>query len=116
VMTGVILNALAQILLKAGANRLGDASFSWAGLPELGWRIATIWQFLLGFGFYGISVAVWIAALTRVPVTIAYPMLSIGYILNALIARFWLGESLSLSGWSGIALICVGVWLIGRHG
>ncbi len=57
----------------------------------------------------------WIVALSRVPVTIAYPMLSIGYIVNALIARFWLGETLSAGGWSGIALICCGVWLIARQ-
>ena len=42
-------------------------------------------------------------------------MLSIGYIVNALIARFWLGETLSAGGWSGIALICCGVWLIARQ-
>jgi multidrug transporter EmrE-like cation transporter len=39
---------------------------------------------------YGVSLVVWIAALTRVPVTVAYPMLSIGYVINALIARYWL--------------------------
>jgi multidrug transporter EmrE-like cation transporter len=116
VLTGVLLNAFAQLLLKAGANRLGEVHFSLANAIELGWRVMTIWPFLLGFAFYGISVFVWIGALTRVPVTIAYPMLSIGYIVNALIARYWLGETLSASGWTGIGFICIGVWLISRHG
>lgn len=115
VLSGVLLNACAQLLLKAGTNRLGDVEFTLSNALTLGWRILTIWPFLLGFACYGVSIVVWIAALSRVPVTVAYPMLSIGYVVNALIARVWLGETLSLSGWSGIGLICLGVWLVARQ-
>ena len=114
VISGVLLNAVAQSLLKLGANRLGPDPFSDARWIDIGLRILGQWPYLLGFACYGISLIVWIIALTRVPVTIAYPMLSIGYIVNALIARFWLGESLSLTGWAGMALICVGVTMIAR--
>jgi multidrug transporter EmrE-like cation transporter len=114
VLTGVLLNALAQSLLKLGANRLGPDPFASTSLLGTAIRILTDWPYLVGFGCYGVSLVVWIIALTRVPVTIAYPMLSIGYIINALIARFWLGESLSTTGWTGIALICAGVTLIAR--
>ena len=114
VLTGVILNALAQSLLKTGTNRLGADPFATVPPLELAWRILGQWPFLLGFACYGISLVVWIAALTRVPVTIAYPMLSIGYIINALIARYWLGETLGATGWAGIGFICVGVVLIAR--
>jgi len=115
VMTGVVLNALAQSLLKAGTNRAGPLEFSLAAAPETVARIAGQWPFLLGFAAYGISLVVWIAALTRVPVTVAYPMLSIGYVINALVARWWLGESLAASGWLGMFLIIVGVTLIARQ-
>ena len=114
VLTGVLLNAFAQSLLKLGANRLGPEPFAGIPLWEMAFKVLTQWPYLLGFTFYGVSLVVWILALTRVPVTIAYPMLSIGYIINALIARFWLGESLSTGGWLGIALICGGVALIAR--
>jgi multidrug transporter EmrE-like cation transporter len=116
VLTGVLLNAFAQLLLKMGTNRAGSLEFSVVAAWETGLKIISQWPFLLGFAFYGISVVVWIAALARVPVTVAYPMLSIGYIVNALIARYWLGEQLTGTGWAGIAFICVGVWLIARHG
>jgi multidrug transporter EmrE-like cation transporter len=116
VLTGVLLNAFAQTLLKAGTNRLGDVEFSLANAFDIVLRTLTLWPFLLGFACYAVSLVVWIVALSRVPVTIAYPMLSIGYIVNALIARFWLGETLSAGGWGGIVLICCGVWLIARQG
>ncbi len=116
VLAGVLLNAFAQTLLKAGTNRLGAVEFTLANAWDIALRTLTLWPFLLGFACYAVSLVVWIVALSRVPVTVAYPMLSIGYIVNALIARFWLGETLSAGGWSGIALICCGVWLIARQG
>ncbi len=113
VITGVLLNAIAQVMLRLGGTRLGAEPF--AGSPiDIAIRILTQWPYLLGFACYAISLVVWIIALTRVPVTIAYPMLSIGYIVNALIARVWLGETLSASGWLGMGLICAGVTLIAR--
>ena len=114
VLTGVLLNAFAQSLLKLGANRLGPDPFAGIAPWEMAFKVLIQWPYLLGFTFYGVSLVVWILALTRVPVTIAYPMLSIGYVVNALVARFWLGESLSVGGWMGIALICGGVALIAR--
>jgi multidrug transporter EmrE-like cation transporter len=99
-----------------GTNRAGHLDFSWSTSLETAIKIVSQWPFMLGFAFYGISVVVWIAALARVPVTVAYPMLSIGYIINAIIARYWLGEQLTGTGWAGIAFICVGVYLVARHG
>jgi len=116
VLTGVVLNAVAQTLLKHGTNRLGPVEFSLSQALPLGLRILSDWPFLLGLACYGVSLVVWIAALTRVPVTVAYPMLSIGYIINALIARYWLGETMGLGGWLGIGFIVLGVTLIARQG
>ncbi|MFN8988267.1 MAG: SMR family transporter, partial [Burkholderiales bacterium] len=69
---------------------------------------------LLGLGCYGVSVIVWIMALSRVPVSVAYPLLSIGYIVNAFAAWHLFGESLSAQKLVGIAVICVGVWLVAK--
>jgi multidrug transporter EmrE-like cation transporter len=49
-----------------------------------------------------------------VPVSIAYPLLSVGYVVNAIGAYFLLGEALTLSRWLGIGFIVIGVWLISR--
>ena len=114
VLTGVALNAVAQSLLKLGANRLGHLEWGAQQIWHTGVRIMTEWPFVLGFGCYGVSVLVWILALTKVPVTVAYPALSLGYIMNGLIAHYWLGEPLDLRWWGGIALICAGVALIAR--
>lgn len=115
VLSGVLLNALAQTLLKLGTNRLGAIEFTLVNGPAIALKTLTMWPFLTGFACYGVSLIVWVAALSRLPVTVAYPMLSIGYVINALIARWWLDEHLGSSGWLGIAMICTGVWLIARQ-
>jgi drug/metabolite transporter (DMT)-like permease len=113
-ITGVLLNAAAQLLLKAGTNVLGVITLTgsnWAG--ELG-RMATQPYFIGGVALYGLSVMVWILGLSRVPVTIAYPMLSLGYIVNAIAAHYLLGESVTVVRWLGIGFIVLGVWLVAR--
>lgn len=115
VLTGVLLNAVAQLLLKAGTNALGVITPSAANALSLIGSIATNPHFIGGFACYGISVLVWILALSRVPVSIAYPMLSIGYVVNAFAAWFLFGELLSSGRWLGMGFIIVGVYLLARH-
>nr|WP_242469453.1 SMR family transporter [Rhabdochromatium marinum] len=63
---------------------------------------------------YGISVVVWLLALSRVDVSIAYPMLSLGYVVNALAAWAWLGESMNVGKVAGVGIIIVGVYVLAR--
>ena len=48
------------------------------------------------------------------PVSIAYPLLSLGYVLNAVCPHYLLGEALTAGRIGGIGLIIVGVWLVAR--
>lgn len=109
ILTGVLLNAGAQLLLKAGTNSLGHLTLRWHNLLPLAQRVAFEPHILGGLGCYAVSVVVWIIALSRVPVSMAYPLLSIGYIINALIAQWWLGELVSPMRWVGIFIILTGV-------
>lgn len=113
-MLGVLLNAAAQLLLKAGTNRVGEFAYSLDNLVPIGTRLATSPPILAGLACYVVSVVVWILALSRVPVSIAYPMLSVGYIVNALAAWMLFGESLTAQKLAGIGFIVVGVWLVAR--
>ena len=114
VLTGVLLNAAAQLLLKAGTNRIGEFAFSWENVLPIGLKVAANGPILAGLACYVVSVVVWILALSRVPVSVAYPMLSIGYIVNAVAAWALFGESLAAQKLIGIGFIIVGVWLVAR--
>lgn len=114
VLIGVFLNAAAQLLLKAGTNTVGHFEFHWQNALPIGLKLAANPAILGGMTCYAISLVVWIMALSRVPVSIAYPMLSIGYLLNAVAAWAWFGEALGAQKLLGIGFIILGVWLIAR--
>jgi len=114
VMAGVLLNAGAQLLLKAGTNSIGIFEFSRENILPVGWKLALEPHIAGGIGCYVISVAVWIMALSRVEVSIAYPMLSVGYVVNALAAWYLFGEAVTPMRIIGIGVIIVGVYMVAR--
>jgi len=114
VLAGVLLNAAAQLLLKAGTNAVGHFEFSAQNVVPVGMKLAFEPHILGGLGCYVVSVVVWIMALSRVEVSIAYPMLSIGYVVNALAAWYLFGEALGAMRLTGIGFIIVGVYLVAR--
>ncbi len=114
VITGVLLNAAAQLLLKAGTNAVGHFEFHLENLVPIAVKLGFEPHILGGMACYAVSLIVWIMALSRVPVSIAYPMLSIGYVINAFVAWHWFGEALSAQKLAGIGFVVVGVYLVAR--
>lgn len=114
ILTGVLLNASAQLLLKAGTNAVGHFEFSTQNIVPVGIRLALEPHIAGGVACYVVSLVVWILGLSRVEVSIAYPMLSIGYVLNAVAAWYLFGESLTAQKLIGIAFIVAGVFLVAR--
>ncbi|HXD51605.1 MAG TPA: SMR family transporter [Burkholderiales bacterium] len=113
-MTGVLLNAGAQLLLKAGTNSVGVFEFSRDNIMPVGWRLATEPHIVGGLACYVISVVIWVMALSRVEVSVAYPLLSIGYVVNAIAAWYLFGEAVTPMRLAGIGIIIVGVCLVAR--
>ncbi len=113
-LTGVLLNTTAQLCLKAGTSRVGEFAYSLENIIPIGWKLATQPFIIAGLACYVVSVVVWIAGLSRVPVSVAYPMLSIGYVVGAVAAWWLFGESLSSQKMAGITFIIIGVWLVAR--
>ncbi|MBK7764658.1 MAG: EamA family transporter [Sulfuritalea sp.] len=114
VLAGVLLNAAAQLLLKAGTNAVGHFEFHADNILPVGLKLAFQPFIMGGMACYAVSLVIWIMALSRVPVSIAYPMLSIGYVINALFAWQWFGEALAAQKLLGIGFILVGVLLVAR--
>lgn len=113
-LSGVILNAIAQLLLKAGTNAVGHFDFHLDNLIPVGWKIGTDPYIMGGMACYAISLVVWIMGLSRVPVSIAYPLLSLGYVINAVLAHYLLGETVTVQRALGIGFIIVGVVIVAR--
>jgi len=99
---GVLLGVGGQMLLKSGAS--GETLLQQFLAP----------QSIIGLGLYFAAALCYMYALRKIPVSVAFPSVSLSYVLVALLG-FWLyGEPISASKLAGIALVCAGVFLIAR--
>jgi len=114
VAAAVLLATLGQLLLKAGTNAVGAFAFTLENALPVGLRLALEPRILAGAACYTVGFVVWVMALSRVEVSVAYPMLSIGFALNALLAWWVLGEAVTPLRMLGIGVIILGVYLVAR--
>ncbi len=114
IMLGVFLNAFAQIALKQGMKTIGKFDFCMQNIIPIGIKVSLNPYILAGLTCYVISVVVWLLVLSRVQVSYAYPLLSVGYIVVALASKALFNEPVGLVRWTGIIIICIGVYLITR--
>ena len=114
VLAAIVIGTGGQLLLKAGVNAVGAFAFSLDNVVPVGLKLALEPRILVGVSCYVVSLTFWILALSRVEVSIAYPMVSIGFALNAVLAWWLLGEAVTPMRMLGIGIIIVGVWLVAR--
>ena len=111
---GVLLNALAQLGLKAATRVTGPLVLTYRVVQRSALEMLSVPSLWYALCAYGLSVIVWLVGLSRVPVSQAYPLLSLGYVINIGLAWWLLGEVPNGQRVAGIAIIVVGVVLVSR--
>jgi drug/metabolite transporter (DMT)-like permease len=106
-----------QLCVKAGLSRAGGVSLAGAG-EALGGVLRVLREplFWSGVLLTGLASVVWLAALSRVSLSVAYPLLSLSYVLMLFAARWLYREPITWPKVAGVILICCGVALLGRRG
>lgn len=111
-MIAICLTVTGELLLKNGMNRLGALHLS-SLLPMIPRMVRS--PFIMGgFAFIAGGAVFWLAVISRVDLSFAYPMLSIGYILVLLFSTVFLKEHVNTVRWIGALVIILGVYLITR--
>jgi multidrug transporter EmrE-like cation transporter len=112
IIGAIVLNVCGHSFLKAGMNQVGPVSGSLLGY---GIRAIATPFVLLGLFSYISSVGLYMLVLSKTDLSYAYPLLmSIGYVLIVLVSYLIFKEPFSAYKWIGIALILVGVLLVGK--
>jgi multidrug transporter EmrE-like cation transporter len=113
-LCGVLLNAFAQLWLKAATRVSGPLIATDASVMDKALKLLSVPSLWFALTAYGVSVIVWIVGLSRVPVSQAYPLLSLGYVLNIGLAWWLFGEVPNVQRVVGVGVIIVGVVLVAR--
>ena len=111
----VFAGVLGQVALKMGMTRVGALTGAALAQPvAVAFQILTTPLIIGGLAFYALGAAAWLGVLSRVPLSLAYPLLAISYAITPVVAWLTLGEVLPSLRWLGIGTICVGVFLVSR--
>lgn len=116
---GIDLKVLGLILFSVSCGVMGQLFFKkgMVGVKvELGPQILEHFlkpDIIVGICFYAIATTSWLVILSKIPLSLAYPLVSISYFIIVLVGRFYFHEAVSIYTWMGVVLICSGVGLIG---
>ena len=102
-----------DLLLAKGMKQVGDIAVlsPTLFLMKMSLTIRNVW-ILTGVAFLAVSLLLWLAVLSRAPLSLAVPMTAIAYILNAIAAKYFLLETVSGMRWTATGVIALGVLLL----
>jgi len=110
----VALGVVGQLSLKHGMSTIGEIELDVSRVPSMLFRSFANPYVLLGYILYGISSLSWLIVISRVELSLAYPMISIGYVLVVILSRMLFAEHVTPLRFIGTLVICFGVFLMSR--
>lgn len=110
--TSIILAIAGQLLMKKGMMSFGTFPVSQM-LVNIIPMFLNPWVFI-GFVCFGLSSLFWLVVLSRMELSLVYPMVSVAYVVVAIFSWYFFKENLTVVRWAGIGLIILGVILISR--
>ncbi len=114
ILISVLAGAAGQILLKHGVTIIGEITLTSSGLFSILWRLGTNPFVFGGLALYASGTVFWLAALSRVDLSYAYPFASLSYIVMLIASWQLFDERISLLRLLGTVVIGLGVLLISR--
>ncbi|MBW3505502.1 4-amino-4-deoxy-L-arabinose-phosphoundecaprenol flippase subunit ArnE [Pseudomonas sp. NKUCC02_KPG] len=107
-LLGCLLTCAGQIAQKYAVE-------GWRGIESgVTQKLRSPWLWL-ALLCLGLGLLVWLLVLQRLEVGIAYPMLSLNFVLITLVARYLFKESIDRRHWLGVGLVIAGVILLGQQ-
>lgn len=110
-LTSILLGAVAQFFLKMGVTAIQQRSATSLELLKQGLTNIYLWA---GVCIYGASLLLWFFVLSKMELSKAYPMVSLGYVFTLILGYFFLSESITVAKVAGIGLILIGVVIVAR--
>lgn len=110
----IIFNVIGQLFLKHGMNKIGNFRISLDTLLPVFIKAFLNPFVLLGLGCYVTGFLIWLIVLAKAEISYAYPLISLGYVLTAIMGWWLLGENVTWMRMGGIIVTCIGVFIISQ--
>jgi uncharacterized membrane protein len=106
--------SVGNIFLKRGMDRIGAVELVPASLAHAFWQTVTSPTIWLGIAFLLTFFLLYLLVLSWADYSYVMPASAFGYAVVAFLGVAVLGETVSMRRWAGVALICIGVMLVGQ--
>ena len=114
VMIKDLIESFGDLFFKKGALATGINNVVLSNLFEFASRIIASPWLWIGIAFYIVNFFLWIALLSRIDLSVAFPISSFTYLIVPVLAIVFLHEQVFLTRWMGIILIIIGIALTTR--
>lgn len=114
ILISVLTGAIGQIMLKKGMTTMGPVTLTVDQLPTVLWSMATNLWVVFGLLIYVTGTVFWLAALSRVDLSYAYPFASLSYVVMLAASWFIFHENITPLRLVGTLVVALGVILISR--
>lgn len=103
----LLFTAVSQVMQKCAANQLNQTSSN---------TFATLTNpaFVCALALLGMGLLCWLMVLKNMDVGLAYPLLSLNYVLVLMASKLVFKETIPIQRWVGCAMIMAGVILLAR--
>ncbi len=114
ILVSVFMGAIGQILLKAGADKLGEFDLSLGAFFPSMISIIKIPTIVIGVIFFVSSFLLWIKILTKSELSYAYPMVSLSYVIVGIASAVFFNEPITINKVLGMGAIIAGVFILNK--
>jgi len=108
----ILLVVAGQTIMKLAIVRSGGMPVLEIGMGDLVRKFMAAPYIFLGFGLYAVSAILWLQVLSKLDISVAFPMVSVTYIGTLFIGRFLFNEPVNFCRVVGVVLICSGVLFV----
>lgn len=108
-LIGIFITSFGQLALKQGVS-ISKIELT----PTLFFQILTNKFLLIGFALYGMGSILWLFIIKKLPISVAYPAVSLSYVVVVILSYFFFKEEINLTKIFGISLIFVGIIFLFR--
>lgn len=108
------IGTVGQLLLKHVMKSIGPVGIGQIASPlKIVLALCLNPLFLLATALYFFGFLIWLVVLSRLDLSLAYPILALSYFLVPLLSWILFGEQIPAMRWCGIGIICFGVCIVG---
>ena len=111
----IVFTVAGQLLIKYATFEIGQMPGRGKELGKFAFKAYTNWKVIAGLLAAFAASFTWLGAVSRSDISFAYPFMGLAIVLVLAVSPLLFGESVPITRWIGVMVVCVGIWIAARN-